>query len=262
VATLPLDLLVRAIDDAEYPGAVLQVVTHTVPTPTIELDGNQLAARSYRELQQSLAPVPIPADRITWVTVRLDARSRAEAGVAAGDDAEHAPALVAALIRRVARELRQAGVVHRILDADGVLDALTRSCDLEPVSGPAPGPEPASGSEPAKPQEGWRAWYSGRLAHASFWIRDWPAVAGTGAVLDRLSTAPAVLSSVALILAPAGEAVSMRCLVRVAAPPNRLGPLCQALTRGASQARAYLFRLDGEQAPAVYASAPTGGGAK
>lgn len=247
---LPLDALVASLVDAGQPGAVLQVVTHSVPAPSLELDAGQPAGRSYRELLQQFGPVPIPVDRVTWIAVRLDARALAEAGADSPDDMGKAPAAVANLVRRVTRALRAAGIHYQVLDAGGLLDALARSCDLTPA---------ASGAR-REPREDWTAWHSGPLAHRSYWVRDWPTVAQSGALLDWLSTAPAALSSVAMILAPENGEVDLRCLVRVAAPAKELAGGGAAVARGAHLAHADLFPLDGEQGPAVYASAPTGGG--
>jgi type VII secretion protein EccE len=253
---LPLHLLVRALVEVEQPGAVLQVVTHTVPAPSLEVDAGKPAGHSYRELLQRFGPVPIPVDRVSWVAVRLDARALAESGVDGAVETDQAPAAVATLARRVAKALRQVGMPYQVLDASGLLDALTRSCDLVyPVqAGPAP-----------DPREDWSAWHSGRLAHRSFWVADWPGVAQSGALLDWLSTAPSAQSSVAMILAPdgdPGDTVDLRCVVRVAAPPKELAGVVQAVEKGARLAGARLFPLDGEQGPAAYASAPTGGGAR
>jgi type VII secretion protein EccE len=249
-AGLPLDALVTSLVEAGQPGAVLQVVTHSVPAPSLELDAGQPAGRSYRELLQQFGPVPIPVDRVTWVAVRLDARALAEAGADGPDDTGRAPAAVANLVRRVTRAMRTAGIHYQVLDASGLLDALTRSCDLTPAG---PGGR-------REPREDWTAWHSGPLAHRSYWVRDWPTVAQSGALLDWLSTAPAALSSVAMILAPEDGEVDLRCLVRVAAPAKELATVGEAVARGAHLAHADLFPLDGEQGPAVYASAPTGGG--
>jgi hypothetical protein len=68
-----------------------------------------------------------------------------------------------------------------------------------------------------------------------------------------------------MILAPdgdPGDTVDLRCVVRVAAPPKELAGVVQAVEKGARLAGARLFPLDGEQGPAAYASAPTGGGAR
>ncbi|HKT01303.1 MAG TPA: type VII secretion protein EccE [Rugosimonospora sp.] len=248
---LPLDVLVQALVDVAQPGAVLQVVTHTVPAPSLDLDPARPAGHSYRELLQRFGPVPIPVDRVTWVAVRLDARALAESGVDGVAETGRAPAAVATLIRRVAKSLRPLGFTYQVLDAGGLVDALSRSCDLtHPAqSGPAP-----------DPREDWTAWHSGRLAHRSFWIAEWPGIAASGALLDWLSTAPAAQSSIAMILVPDGDSVDMRCVARISAPPNELAAVAEAVDRGARTAGARLFPLDGEQAPATYASAPTGGG--
>jgi type VII secretion protein EccE len=248
---LPLDILVRALTDADQPGAVLQVVTHTVPAPSLDLDATRLAGRSYRDLLQEFGPVPVPVDRVIWLAVRLDAQALAEAGADRIDDAGQAPAAVATLIRRVAKALRQAGLGYQVLNADGLIGALARSCDLDQ---PAP-----TGAAPP-PREEWSAWHSGTLAHRTFWLQDWPTIAQSGALLDWLATAPAALTSIAMTLAPDGDTVDLRCLARVAARAGELTEVCAAVHRGAQLAHARLFQLDGEQGPAVYASAPTGGG--
>jgi type VII secretion protein EccE len=252
---LPLDALAAALAEADQPGAVLQVVTQTVPAPSIEMHPSSAAGQSYRQLLSRFGTVPVPADRTTWIAVRLDARSLAEAVTDDGADVDAAPAVVAALVRRVAKSLRRVGISHRLLDADELLGVLLRSCDLEPT---------AQSAEPVQPREGWSEWHSARLAHRSFWIRDWPPVGQAAALLDWLSTAPSAMTSVSLIMASDEDSrmVDLRGLVRVAAPERELDQVCQAIVRGAQQARAGLFPLDGEQGPAVYASAPTGGGAR
>ncbi|HEU4423909.1 MAG TPA: type VII secretion protein EccE [Pilimelia sp.] len=248
---VPLDVIAAALAEAEQPGAVLQVVTRTVPAPSVKIHPSSPAGQSYRRLLARFGAPPVPADRDTWVAVRLEARMLAEAVTDAGADLDAVPAVVAALVRRVARSLRHVGVRHRLLDADALLDALVRSCDLEPPS-------------PPEMREDWSAWHSSRLAHRSFWIRGWPAPALAGGLLNWLSTAAAAMTSVALVIVPDEDPqlVDLRALVRVAAPEGDLAAVCQALTDGAREAGADLFPLDGEQGPAVYASAPTGGGAR
>lgn len=248
--SLPLNTLVGALADANQPGAVLQVVTHTVPAPSLDAHPASPMGQSYRQLLGSFGSVPVPADRATWIAVRLDARSLAEAG-AYGADLDIAPAVVAALVRRVVKSLRHTGVAYQVLDANGLVGALTRSCDLDPT---------AQNGTAEKPHEDWSEWHSPRLAHRSFWVRGWPPLSEASALLDWLTTAPAATTSVALILVPEDETVDLRCLVRVAAPAAALSQICETITRRAHEARADLFQLDGEQGPAVYASAPTGGG--
>jgi type VII secretion protein EccE len=249
---LPLDRLVSALVDAEQPGAVLQVVTQAVPAPSLTLSPAAPARQSYQQLLGRYGAVP--ADQQTWIAVRLDARTVAEAGATGGAELDVAPAVVATLVRRVAKSLRWVGITHRLLDAEELVVVLAHSCDLE--SGHS--------TEPVRPRENWAEWHSARLAHRSFWIRGWPSLADGSALLARVSATAAAMTSVAVILAPDDDArtVDLRALVRVAAPGADLGPICQSLTRGAERANAELFPLDGEQGPAVYASAPTGGGAR
>lgn len=249
---LPLDTMVTVLADAEQPGAVLQVVTHTVPPPGLVEPVPQVpASQSYQELVAQFGPGTVPLDQTTWVAVRLERRTLAELGVAAGSALDSAPGIVAVLIRRVAKSLRRTGVQTTVLDAGGLIGALARSCDLEEVTAGGPGP-----------REEWSSWHSPRLAHRSFWLRDWPPLSHAAPLLEWLTTVPAAASNLSLTLAPAGDDadVALRCLLRVAAPAGDLERLCQRIQQGGEQVGAALFPLDGEQGPAVYASAPTGGG--
>jgi type VII secretion protein EccE len=260
VVSVPLPVLARTLKDAQQPGAVVQLVTHTVPAPRSTSDP-PMCDSSYREL---LAPAggAAPADLITWVTVRLDSRTFAESAIAttsiateraSGDPDE----FVAVLVRRVRKALRRAGCAAKVLDADGVLDALTRSLDLDPELH-----DPAAAL--ASHREQWQAWRSASLAHASYWLRIWPSSDEAAAFLGRLSVIPAAATNVATVLQSVARGVAasteLRCLIRVAAAPETLGDSCAELTSAAADCGARLFRLDGEQAPAAYASAPTGAG--
>jgi type VII secretion protein EccE len=248
-AGLPLDALAATISDAEQPGAVVQAVIHTVSAPTIHIDEAQPASASYRELLQRYGAVP--ADRVIWVAVRLDARALAEAGARSYEDVEQAPAVVAALARRVAKALRRAGFAGRVLDRDALLDALARSCDIDAVAG---------AETPGWPRERWHTWHSGRMAHRSCWLQGWPGLDRAHRLLDSMAAAPTTMTSLALILAPGPDGVDVRCLLRAAAAPKAINKTCRALNRAARSLHSELFWLDGEQGPAVYATAPTGGG--
>lgn len=253
-AGIPLDVLVSGLAEAEQPGVVLQVVVQTMPAPSIDTHPSSPAGYSYRQLLARFGAAPLPAEQATWIAVRLDARSLAESAPDDSADLDAAPGVVAALLRKVAKSLRHAGVAHRLLDADGLLDVLVRACDLD---------QTAYDPQPAQPREEWSEWRSPRLAHRSFWVRDWPAIAEAATWLRLLSGTPAV-TTVSVTLAPedGGRTADLRALVRVAAPPPDLAQVCQIVRRAAKEARAELFPLDGEHGPAVYASAPTGGGAR
>jgi type VII secretion protein EccE len=251
---LPLDAMVAALGEAEQAGATLQVVTHTIPAPSLDTPAQSLAGQSYRQLLAGFGAVPVPVSQTSWVAVRLDARTLAELGVDDDADLGSAPAVVAALVRRVGTSLRRAGTAHQVLDSEGLLAALARSCDLESL--------PTTGGGPPVVREDWSAWHSTRLAHRAFWVRSWPPLGQAAHLLRWLATAPAAVSSLALVLAPDQDqpTVDLRCLLRVAAPAGELAAVCETIAAGARRAGAELFPLDGEQGPAVYASAPTGGG--
>jgi type VII secretion protein EccE len=245
---LPLELLSRVLDPTDQAGAVLQVVTQVVAAPTQELEARQPAPTSYSELARLAAGVP--AVRTMWLAARLQATSWEEPGLASAYDPEHAPALLGNLMRRISRSLRQAGVAHRVLNADELLDTLLHACDLDAADG-AENP----------PSETWTGWQTKRAAHAAFWIREWPPLGQTTQLLESLSAGHGLSSTVSLVLARNGGDLSLRGLVQVAAAHDGLGAACEAVTGTARAAGARLFRLDGEHGPAVYASAPTGGGA-
>lgn len=252
-APIPVEALVRVLADADQPGVVLQLATHTVPAPSLGLHPASLAGSSYRQLTGLFGPVPLPAHRESTVTVRLDARTLAEALLDHTADLDAATALVAALGRRVATSLRRLGVACRVLDADEVLRVLARSCDLEA----------GALREAGQVREEWREWHSARLAHRTFWLKTWPPDAdGIGPLFDWVAATPAAQNTVALILDPSGgDDVAVRALIRVAAPPEGLDDITTHLTEGVRRAGGELLPLDGEQGPGVYASAPTGGGA-
>ncbi|WP_245788430.1 type VII secretion protein EccE [Amycolatopsis marina] len=233
---VPLAGLVRLAADAEQPGVVMQVVSQSEPSWRA---GPASAGVGAREVRQ-----------VTWVSVRLDAELVAES-VAGTDGADvGVPVVLAELTRRTGRVLKRRGLPNRVLDADGVLDALARSCALGSAS-------------PSVPiREEWTAWHSTGLSHACFWLRSWPGPDRAAGLLAALRALPAARVTVTFLLEPAHQDSDIRCLVRVSAPASGLGEACETAMRLTRQAGGELFRLDGEQAAAVYATAPTGGGAR
>lgn len=247
-APLPVDKLVEVLTEAGQPGTVLQVVTHTVPAPGMLVAGPAYAD-SYRELV-SLAGEAPPQEQALWVAVRADAQSLART-VVDGATADDVPTLVATLARRATKLLRRDGFRASLLSPDELVDALVTSAGLDEYD-----------PHHSTAREEWTAWHANGLAHATFWVRSWPGLSAASSMLERLAATPASFTSVTLILEPQGQETTLRCLVRVAAPAEVLAMSCQALEAAARQYGAELFRLDGEQAPAAYTSAPSGGGAR
>ena len=241
--------LAAALRECDVPGAVAQSVTHTVPAPVPDLDPGCAAVVSYRELMQLAGPVP--AERTQWLAVRADTEALAAAGVR---QADQAPAIVAGLARRVARAASRHGRKATVLDREGLISALAYSTGLGTA-----------------PHEEWGAWHAGRpsstdraLAHRTFWLRDWPRSSAIASLLDHLAATPAALTSLALTVsadpAAGSDSIDIRCLIRIAAKAGDLEQASENLEAAARSADAEVVALDGEQAPAAYASAPTGGG--
>lgn len=245
---VPLEALGALLSETEQPGAVIQVLTHTVPAPTTALSAKRPCIDSYRELTRQCAP--LPADQTVWVALRLDSAAAAVARLGTGHQDEDMPTATAMMVRRVGKRLKRAGLRHQILDADGLLDALVTSCDLDRHNSPAVAQEKAD------------RWESARLSHRCFWLRDWPEPSASGPLLARLTNLPATNTSVAVILEPREDGIDVRCLTRIAVPQRRLAAATRRALIAAREAGGTLLPLDGELAPAVYATAPTGGGAR
>lgn len=254
----PIDLLARSVAEADQPGSVVQVVVHTRPAPTTVLEADQPCVQSYRELIRAAAGPGTDAaassvlEQVCWVSVRIEARAMAEIAVEAPESLGEVPAVLAALVRRVGNVLKRAGFSYRVLDSAGLLDALVHSLAVDVT---APGAERSSAAEH------WRGWRSGRLDHRCQWVRNWPSLAECAPLLTELYQSPAALTSLSLTLWPGKEGIEFRCLTRIADPPRTVGAAVAAARVVARRRSARLFPLDGEQAPAVYATAPTGGGA-
>ncbi|GAA4252764.1 type VII secretion protein EccE [Dactylosporangium darangshiense] len=254
---VPLPMLARTLAATGQAGVLLQVVTQASPATSPAVQPPPQAARSYQDLLKEIGSGPAPVNRVSWLVVRLEEHRLAVAG-ADGDVHERAPVVVAALLRRAVHTLQRVGLSAGPLDRPALLAALRQGCGL-------PG-------GPEGPHEEWNGWHSGHLVHSCFWISEWPAPPRVPALLQRLATIPAMQTTVATIVAvppadleadvldaPLGEA-ELRCLVRVATTSDRLADAQSAVVRSAEELGAQVQRLDGEQAPAVYATAPTGGG--
>lgn len=221
---VPCEVLVRALAGTDAPGTALQVVTH--------YEHGERAA--------------------IWVAVRLDARSLVEAGAEAGAEGlDGVPAAVVVLVRRLVRTLHRDGFSAAPLDRTGLLAALARSCALDRAHGTGQAPESS---------EEWRSWYTGGVAHRTFWVRGWSRIADAGELLATFGCMDAVLTSVSIVVVPDGDGANVRCLARVCARPRDLDRICDNLGLSVQHFEATLFQLDGEQAAGAYASAPTGGG--
>jgi len=249
---LPLSALERVLDEGGLRVSALQVVVHTIPGPAAMLDDTVPAARSYRQLAAGDLGVE-PIDQRCWVAVRLDPATASEAAATRGGGVDGVHRALSTAVGRLGKAISGAGLEYELLDAEGVRDALAQSCGVTGYVDPG---------SVAQIGEEWSAWRAGGLAHTCFWVRGWPRLADVTGVLGRLARTPAVLTSVAVTMSPSPDGIDFRTLVRLGAQPDQLAANCRSLQRLAGVSRARLFRLNGEQAPSVYATAPSGGGAQ
>ena len=213
--------LARIAADSEQPGAVVGVVVH--------------AGAGQRRL---------------WVSVRLDAQWVADSTVDAPEVHVDVPKILAELVRRTGRALRRGELGYQVLDADGVAEALMLSCELSATE---------AGSRPA--HESWTGWHSATLVHTCFWLRRWPGPDRLPELFTTVLDIPAALVSLAITVEPGKPEASLRCLIRAGAVAAGRESLNTSLQRWVELVGGGVHRLDGEHAPAVYASAPSGGGA-
>ncbi len=245
-------LLPRLADSAASLSAV-QIVIHTVPALGRGLsEDGQPATASYAALAAGLPGLPA-VERTSWIVVRIDPQTAADILTGRADlDALHRTLSTA--VTRIGRTAERAGLSHQILDGGGLLTAILRSWGTDPT---APSDPTATVA-----REQWNSCQVGGLAHACFWVRDLPATANLGLLIDACAGTPAALTSVSLGTEPVPgdqDELRLRLLVRVAVEPAALSRTCQILTATAGNHGARLTRLDGEQGPAIYATAPTGG---
>ncbi len=143
------------------------------------------------------------------------------------------------------------------MDADELLDALVRSCGIT-----------GTGADPDtnRTAEQWDQWRGDGSAHTAYWVEDWPLVeAERPNLLTGLVVGCGVENSVSISLrAPAlpaedaEQAVDLHGMVRLMTSPDALTRAGEQFVAAARQAGFGLTALHGEQAPAVFASAPTG----
>ncbi|TQL78358.1 type VII secretion protein EccE [Stackebrandtia endophytica] len=257
---VPLDRLARLFTESGVPVSAIQVVGHTVPIGLAGHDGSAAAA-SYQEL---LGGLPAVVHHTSWLAVRMNTEDAMDAAADRGGDVEGVHKALAVTVSRVGKLLRNAGVQNRVLDADGLRDTLQESLGLTA--------DVPKGQQ--RTAENWDHWQADGLQHVVYRITRWPTAENTlPHLIDVLAAVPAVFTSVSVTLRPGsvdtrdldgrstGRRVQVDCLIRIAADAHGLAAGQQRLVESADALGARLVRLDGEQGPAVYATAPTGGGA-
>jgi type VII secretion protein EccE len=248
---LPIAELTAVLTEGGLRGARLQIVTHAVPAPTSSLPPGCPAFSSYQDLPGAAT---VAAQRYTWIAVRLPALAAADAAASRGGGPNGVGKALAAIVGRIAKVLAGVGIDYRILDTVGLTEALARCC----------GVDAAPTTQDARVDEGWDRLLADGVAYASLAVTRWPPQRpGAPGLLSVLARVPAATTTLSVSLEDADDgAVSIRTLLRVAAAPTTQHAAVEAAETSATQAGGRLRPLYGQQAAAMYAAAPTGGGVR
>lgn len=258
---VPLVRLARMFTESGVPVSSIQIVGHTVPIGLSGSDGSA-ASLSYQEL---LGGLPAVVHHTSWLTVRMNSEDAMDAAADRGGDVDGVHKALAVTVSRVGKLLKNAGVENRVLDVDGVRDMLRQSLGLTETNVP---------QGQARTAETWQHWQGDGLQHVTYRVVRWPTDMNTlPHLIDALGAVPAVFTTTSVTLRPgvvnsrdpegraSGRGATVDCLIRIAGDAQT-APAGQTRVRGVAESLgAKLQRLDGDQGPAAYASAPTGGGA-
>lgn len=256
---LPLGLVRDAL---EVDGILLesaQIVLHTQPSPAIHLPQQSVAVGNYAPLQ---AETGAPAVRITWIALKLDPESCAEAVAARGGGLVGAQKCVVRVADHLASRLTGAGFRVTVLDEKELTAAVATSACANPLMTAEAG---RAEVQPKRTQESGRSWRCDNRRHTTYWIRRWPRLGGSGSSLHqlvaRLTAVPALATTFSLTLGrEERQQVSLVGHLRVTGRgDDELVAARRALEHVARQAGAGLARLDREQLPGMLATLPLGG---
>lgn len=245
---VPLEPLVACLRDRGVVLESIAVVSHCYPGSSVLPPGSPVLA-AYHEV---LGPLPAVARRSTWVVVRLDPRRCPAAVHDRGGGVPGAQRALLGALSRVRGALDRAGLPHRVLDLDELLRAGLAAAEL---TGPAPA------VESLRLREHWGSLTTNDVHHRSFAVSRW---ADAPAALAGLGSVRALSTTVSVTLSPDADAdaVRLRGLVRLSArDAAELDAADERLRTAAAGADVGLVRLAGQQAAALRAGLPVGGGA-
>ncbi|MFW6599081.1 type VII secretion protein EccE [Propionibacteriaceae bacterium Y2011] len=230
-------------DDVVFAG--VQVVTYTVPAPTVLLLGGETeASQSYRQITKH----PPPTVRRTWLCVRLDPRLCLGAVARRGAGKDGIYATLRFGLHRVQSVLKRQGIATTVLDPLGIYDVMA----LTAGSGPE-----EHGTQ--RTSEDWTHWTCDGLVHSGRLIRRWGTSpsAGYGQVLDAVASAPVLFSITSYTFAP-GRAASGG--VRLVTPDVTTAQHAQQYVLDHLGGALTLAPAGGTQIPTVLATVPLGRG--
>ena len=247
---LPLGVVAGVLSDERLSASCVQIVTHTQPAPAPHLPSHALAVRSYQEVTED-----VPAQRTTWVAVRLDPQQAAGAIEARGGGPIGAQRTLLTAVQRVASDLEGAGFDATLLSEPELITALGTACSV--------GAAPRNAGAARRTEESRRIWRCDDRWHTSYWVDKLPKLGAdtTPNMVAALTSVPTLATALSVTATRGtGGAVGFSVHVRVVARSEaQLGEAAKGLEQRAAKAGAGLSRLDGEQLPGLIATIPLGG---
>lgn len=236
------------LTSATVPVSALQVVIHVVPAPSGVLDWQAPCAASYYEL---IGNGFVPNDQRVWVAARLSPLDAREAADARGSGVAGVHRALAAVVGRLDKALQTSGTPLRALDADELTAAVAAVAGVTDAA--------ADGTITAR--EEWRGWRTAEAVHVCLRLTHLPQ-RPLPDFISELSRQHLMSFTLSIELVPSSDGgISVAGLLRVSAPPGSIDDAVHRVIKFCHRAGAVVQRLDGRHAPAVYAVAPTGGGA-
>lgn len=230
-------------DDVVFAG--VQVVTFTVPAPTVVLLGGETpAAQAYRQITK----VPPPTVRRTWLCVRLDPKLCLPAVARRGAGRDGIYATLRFGLHRVQSVLKRQGIETRALDPLGIYEVLA----LTSGSGPEHGLQRST--------EAWDHWTCDGLHHSGRLVQRWgasPSV-GYGRLLDAVAQAPILFAMTSYTFEPGHAATGG---VRLVTPNATAAATAEQYVQAQLGRSVKLAPPGGTQIPTVLATVPLGRGA-
>lgn len=251
---LPLGVVAGVLSDERLSASCVQIVSHTQPAPTTNLPPHALAVRSYLNVMAD-----VPAQRTTWVAVRLDPQQAAGAVEARGGGTLGTQRSLLTAAQRVASDLEGAGFEAVLLSEPELITALGTACAVNPLVGTGT----RTAATGRRTEETRRTWRCDDRWHTTFWLDKLPALGAdsTPDLVAALTSVPALATSFSVTATRGtGGAVGFSAHVRVTARSEaELGEAAKNLEQRAEKLGAGLTRLDGEQLPGLVATVPLGG---
>jgi type VII secretion protein EccE len=247
---LPLGVVAGVLSDERLAASCVQIVTHTQPAPAPHLPQHALAVRSYQSLTED-----VPAQRSTWVAVRLDPQLAPAAIEARGGGTVGAQRTLLTAVQRAASDLEGAGFDAAPLSEPELITALGTACSV--------GAAPRAAGTLRRTEESRRTWRCDDRWHISYWVDKLPKLGldTTPDLIATLTSVPTLATALSVTATRGtGGSIGFSMHVRIAARSEaQLGEAAKELEQRAAKAGAGLRRLDGEQLPGLVATIPLGG---